>query len=85
VQNRPISRVIILGIAQQKDAMKRLRKNGGARDLLARDGIALLSGNYDSELIGKLNLTKCGKDEFISFSPATQTDITLLKKAGHIE
>jgi hypothetical protein len=85
VQNRPISRAIVLGIAQQKDAMKRLRKNGGARDLLARDGIALLSGNYDSELIGKLGLPKCGKDEFISFSPSIQSDISLLKAGGHIE
>ncbi|MGD0546711.1 MAG: NaeI family type II restriction endonuclease [Terracidiphilus sp.] len=85
VQNRPISRVIVLGIAQQKDAMKRLRKNGGARDSLACDGIALLSGNYDSELIGKLRLPKCGKDEFISFTPRSQSDIALLKAAGHIE
>lgn len=85
VQNQPISRVIVLGIAQQKDAMKRLRKNGGARDSLALNGIALLSGNYDSELISKLKLPKCGKDEFISFSPTIQSDITLLKAAGHIE
>ena len=85
VQNRPISRVIVLGIAQQKDAMKRLRKNGGARDALAHDGIALLSGNYDSELIEKLKLPKCGKGEFISFTPAILSDITLLKAAGHIE
>lgn len=85
VQNRPLSRVIVLGIAQQKDAMKRLRKNGGARDSLARDGIALLSGNYDSELIGKLKLPMCGKDEFISFTPLIPSDIALLKSAGHIE
>jgi hypothetical protein len=85
VQNRPLSRVIILGIAQQKDAMKRLRKNGGARDSLARDGIALLSGDYDSELIGKLKLSNCMKGEFISFTPATPSDRALLKSAGHIE
>jgi hypothetical protein len=84
VQNRPISRVVVLGVAQQKDAMKRLRKNGGARDSLARNGIALLSGNYDSELIEKLKLPKCGKDEFISFTPTIQSDITALKAAGHI-
>jgi hypothetical protein len=85
VQGRPISRVLVLGIAQQKDAMKRLRKNGGARDSLARDGIALLSGNYDGEIIGKLKLPKCEKDEFISFTPIDQFDISLLKKAGHID
>jgi hypothetical protein len=85
VQKRPISRGIVLGIAQQKDAMKRLRKNGGARDSLAHDGIALLSGNYDSELISKLKLPKCGNDEFISFTPTIRSDIMLLKAAGHIE
>jgi hypothetical protein len=85
VQNRPISRVLVLGVAQQKDAMKRLRKNGGARDSLARDGIALLSGNYDSALIKALKLQTCEKDEFISFTPTTQADISLLRTAGHIK
>jgi hypothetical protein len=85
VQRRPISRVVVLGLAQQKDAMKRLRKNGGARDSLARDGIALLSGSYDSALIERLKLPKCEKDEFISFAPILQTDKALLRTAGHIE
>jgi len=85
VQNRPLSRGIVLGIAQQKDAMKRLRKNGGARDSLARDGIALLSGNYDSELIENLKLPKCGKGEFISFAPTSPSDIAMLKGASHIK
>lgn len=85
VQNRPLSRVIVLGVAQQKDAMKRLRKNGGARDSLARDGIALLSGDYDSELIEKLKLPKCEKGEFISFTPVIQSDISMLRAASHIE
>jgi Restriction endonuclease NaeI len=84
VQGRPISRVLVLGVAQQKDAMKRLRKNGGARDSLARDGIALLSGNYDSALIETLKLPKCEKDEFISFKPTLEADKSLLRAAGHI-
>ena len=49
-----ISRTVIQGIAQQKDYMKRLRKNGGARDPLA-EVIALLSGNYDKNLIKALD------------------------------
>jgi len=85
VQNRPISRVLVLGVAQQKDAMKRLRRNGGARDSLARDGIALLSGSYDSALIEALRLPKCEKDEFISFRPTLQADKSLLRAAGQIE
>jgi len=85
VQATPISRSLVLGIAQQKDAMKRLRKNGGARDSLARDGIALLSGNYDSALIEALKLSKCEKHEFISFTPILDHDKLLLRGAGHIE
>jgi len=85
VQLTPISRALVLGVAQQKDAMKRLRKNGGARDSLARDGIALLSGNYDSALIEALNLPRCEKDEFISFTPTHDDDRSLLRAAGHIK
>jgi hypothetical protein len=65
--------------------MKRLRRNGGARDSLARDGIALLSGSYDSALIEALRLPKCEKDEFISFRPTLQADKSLLRAAGQIE
>ncbi|MGO9319064.1 MAG: NaeI family type II restriction endonuclease [Terracidiphilus sp.] len=85
VQKRPISRTLLLGLGQQDDAMKRLRKNGGARDSLARDGIALLSGNYDSALIEALKLPRCEKGEFISFTPIIQSDISILRKAGHIK
>ena len=85
VQGKPISRSLVLAVAQQKDAMKRLRKNGGARDPLVRDGIALLSGNYDSQLIKALNLPKCGKDEFISFCPIEEADLSLLRAVGHIK
>lgn len=69
VQGKPISRSQVLAIAPQKDAMKRLRKNGGARDSLASDGIAILSGQYDAALIESLGLPKCKKDEFISCTP----------------
>jgi len=67
IQGVPINRTVIEGIAQQKDYMKRLRKNGGARDKLAANGIALLSGSYDSSLIKKLGLASCTKEEFISY------------------
>lgn len=47
-QNKEISRDIILSIAQQKDAMKRARGNGGARDKLASEGLTLLYGRHGS-------------------------------------
>lgn len=82
VQEKPISRSHVLAVAPQKDAMKRLRKNGGARDSLAKDGIALLSGNYDKDLINALRLAPCEKDEFISYTPKTENERSLLKEKG---
>lgn len=83
-QQTPISREVILALAHQKDALKRLRKNGGARDQLATEGIALLSGKYDSSLIGVLGLPHCAPHEFISVKPARSADIELLQKAGKL-
>jgi len=85
VQKRPISRSQVLAVAPQRDAMKRLRKNGGARDSLAKDKIALLSGYFDKKLIEELKLPKCAKDEFISFAPTTESELQLLRKSGHLK
>lgn len=85
VQKRPISRNVVEGLGQQKDAMKRIRKNGGARDRLSAKGIALLWGRNDQELIRLLGLPRCGADEFISYRPVEPDDIDLLRRAGHIK
>lgn len=45
VQNRIIPRGIIYTVAQQKDPMKRVRYNGGARSALLPEGILIL-GDY---------------------------------------
>jgi hypothetical protein len=85
VQEKPISRSHVIAVAPQKDAMKRLRKNGGARDSLANDGIALFSAIYDGELIERLGLPKCKKDEFISYTPRSEADKSLLRSLGRIK
>jgi len=72
VQGKPISRSVVESVAQQKDPLKRLRKNGGARDSLAREGIAVLWGRNDRALIRRLGLPECSKDEFISVQAAGQ-------------
>jgi len=59
--------------------MKRLRKNGGARDKIADGGIALLSGTYDKALIKTLGLPVCTRDEFISYKARTDEERKLLK------
>ncbi len=85
VQKTPVHRNIIQAVAQQKDYMKRLRKNGGARDQLAREMIAVFSGIYDAQLIEKLGLPKIGADEFIALTADTEELKALLRSTGHID
>jgi hypothetical protein len=49
-----------------------------------REGIALLSGAYHSNLIARLGLPKCGRGEFISVKPLTEMEAILLREAGEI-
>jgi hypothetical protein len=66
-QGVPISRKIVVALAQQDDPMKRLRKNGGARDSLEREGIFILSGKTQKKKIAQLGLPYCRPDQFISY------------------
>jgi hypothetical protein len=50
----------------QDDYMKRLRGNGGARDVLAPEGIALLSGTFDAGKIREIGLSSLQSDEFVA-------------------
>ena len=80
----PVSRVLIAGIAAQDDFMKRIRRNGGARDILAPKQIAILYSETDRELMRRLGLT-FGYREFISFRPTHPDEVCLLRAAGHID
>lgn len=85
VQRRPISRLQVQGLAQQHDYMKRLRRNGGARDILARKGVAILSGVYDQEAIKQLDLGLVTREEFISCVPKDAGQAAFLRRLGHID
>ncbi|WP_217430738.1 NaeI family type II restriction endonuclease [Sphingomonas bacterium] len=82
-QGVPISRNEVRAVASQLDYMKRLRRNGGARDILDRQGIVLLWGVGDSEVIGRLGLGDVGDDEFISYTPKNTEELKMLRDAGH--
>lgn len=80
----PVSRVLISSIAAQDDFMKRIRRNGGARDILAPKGIAVLYSETDYALMRELGLS-FGKREFLSYTPKNRDEAALLRKAGHID
>lgn len=80
----PVSRVLISGIAAQDDFMKRIRRNGGARDVLAPKGIAILYTENDHALMHQLGLT-FGSREFVSYAPKSEKERQLLRRAGHID
>lgn len=80
----PVSRVLIASVAAQDDFMKRIRRNGGARDLLAPKGIAILYSEYDRDLMLRLNI-EFGTREFVSYRPKSDAEAKLLRAAGHID
>jgi Restriction endonuclease NaeI len=80
----PISRIQVAAIAAQDDYMKRIRRNGGARDILAPKGIAILYSENDRALMQALGLS-FGYREFVSHKPVDDREAMLLKKANHID
>lgn len=80
----PVSRVQIEAVAAQDDFMKRIRRNGGARDILAPKGIAILYSENDGDLMRSLGLT-FGSREFVSYVAKDETDRELLRATNHID
>ena len=81
---QPISRVLISSVAAQDDFMKRLRRNGGARDALAAKGIAILYSENDHALMQSLGI-RFGYREFVSFKAKTANEEEILRNAGKID
>lgn len=80
----PVSRVLIASIAAQDDFMKRIRRNSGARDILAPKGIAILYSENDRALMHRLGL-KFGTREFVSYRPKNAEEAALLREANYID
>ncbi|WP_424970644.1 NaeI family type II restriction endonuclease [Dinoroseobacter sp. S76] len=69
----------------QKDPMKRLRGNQGARDVLRIEGIALLSGVYGNRVLAQLDLPWLSGDEFIAIAPRTEEERRILRAENAID
>lgn len=85
IQGQPISRSQVQAIGQQHDYMKRLRKNGGARDILGPKQIAILWGSKDRGLIERFGLGPVTSEEFVSYQAKGAEEIALLRAQGHID
>ncbi|MFW8636759.1 NaeI family type II restriction endonuclease [Cribrihabitans pelagius] len=85
VQRRAIARDVVEAVAQQKDFMRRIRSDNGrgTRDILARDGILLLSGQFDTQLIKALDLPACSNAEFISCRVENAYHARMAEQSGH--
>lgn len=84
VQDRPVERDVIEAVARQSDFMRRIRSDNGhgTRDLLAQEGILLLSGQYDAPLIAELGLPFCTAADFISCTPRTAIQTAIARRHG---
>ncbi len=84
IQDTPISRDVVEAVARQKDFMRRIRSDNGrgTRDMLAREGILLLSGHYDAPLISELGLRDIDGGEFISHRITSEDDVRLAAQHG---
>jgi hypothetical protein len=75
-QHRRIGRNVVRTVAQQKDYMKRVRGNGGARSSLRDEGIVIM-GDYRShqDIARRLGLPVPGEGDFVSarLTPAAST------------
>lgn len=78
-------RVVVSLLFDQLDAMKRLRGNQGAKDLLRPKGIALLSGSYFNPLLEKLGLPRIGRDEHMAVDAQTREEALLLREGNQLD
>ncbi len=62
----------------------KMNRNGGARDLLAPKGIAILYSETDRALMHQLGL-QFGFREFLSVQAKSDDHYRILKAAGHID
>ena len=69
----------------QRDPLKRLRQNQGAREQLAPEGIALLSGSYGRKVLRALGRPEIGADEFLAIMPKDLLERQIMIDLGAIK
>ena len=81
----PIHRDVLLSLLfDQLDPMKRIRGNRGARDRLRKEGIAVLTGAYDNNVLGDLGIPRIERDQTFAVNAQTDAEAALLRSLDKI-
>jgi hypothetical protein len=80
----PVHRDVIQSLLLQHDYMKRIRRNGGARDVLKTKGIAVLSGIYDQEVLELLGFN-IDSEHSVAVAPGDWQEEELLRYFDKID
>lgn len=84
--SKPVNRRVVQSLLHdQLDFMKRIRSNGGARDILAEENISILSGTFSNDVLKKLNMPVIERNEFIAVKAKDQADWSMLAAAVNAE
>ncbi|MEL7728703.1 NaeI family type II restriction endonuclease [Citromicrobium bathyomarinum] len=79
VVHRDVARALLF---DQYDPMKRLRKNGGAPDVLSQENIAVLIGTYlaDRRVAGEFGFGSLARDEIVAVKARSEEEIEVLRR-----
>ena len=77
-----VNRNAVATVARQLDAQKRVRGNGGARDVLRDEGFLILSGTYHKHIAVALGLPDLLRDEYISVRVSPDNSLTGIQIDG---
>lgn len=80
IQRQPVPRHVVEAIARQHDPMKRIRRNGGARDYTEPEGIFILSYDQHRRWIEQLGLVGCTRSDTISLMPKTPSEHHIIEQ-----
>lgn len=85
LRKRVHRKVIQSLLFDQDDYMKRVRGNGGARDVLRKEKIAVLSGYYDTQLLAQIGILGVMPNEMIAVNPFTAAEEDLFRAHAVID
>ena len=74
LQRVPVPRHVVEAVARQTDAAKRVRRNGGARDLTEPKNLYIFSYDQQRRWIEQFDLPACSKGDYISLTPQTDKE-----------